>query len=112
MRKSLHSLAFLSLFALCTGASAQLVQSRPLPANGERGRIGATQPLPHVQIGNRVMRLAPGGVIYDQQNRSIVHAHLPPGSEVLYTRDANGDIHRIYILTPEEQSRVARAGKR
>ena len=85
---------------------------RLLPANGERGKTGASQPLPHVTIGSRVLRLAPGGVIYDQQNRSIIHAHLPVAAEVLYTKDQSGDIQRIYILTDQEQARLAQAGKR
>ena len=112
MRKPLLLLSFCLALQSFAAAHAQLLQQRPLPANGERGRIGAPQPLPLVQIGNRVLRLAPGGVIYDQQNRSIVHAHLPAGADVFYTRDVNGEMQRIYILTPDEQSRLTRAGKR
>lgn len=85
---------------------------RLLPAAGERGKTGASQPLPNVKIGNKVLRLAPGGVIYDQHNRSIVHAHLPVAAEVLYTKDQGGNIQRIYILTEQEQARLAQAAKR
>jgi hypothetical protein len=105
MRKSL---LLLILYAcLTSSAYAQLVQ-RHLPANGERARTGAAQPLPLVQVGGKVLRLAPGGVIFDQQNRTVVHAHLPAGADVLYTKDSNGDVHRIYVLTSEEQARLAR----
>ena len=109
MRKYLLLLILYSLFA-CTAAYAQHV--RMLPAQGERGTLGESQPLPLVKIGSKVFRLAPGGVIYDQSNRFIVHAHLPPDAAVLYTKDLNGDIQRIYILTEQEQTRLDRAGKR
>ena len=91
---------------------AQFVQQRFLPPQGERGRLGASQPLPYVQIGNRVLRLAPGGLIYDAQNRSMVHASLPPSADVLYTKDERGDIQRLYILSQQEKTRLDQAGKR
>jgi len=62
-----------------------------------------------VAIGNQVLRLAPGGIIFDAANRRITHGQLPPGSEVVYQLDRNGEILRIVILTPEEQARLDRA---
>jgi hypothetical protein len=109
MRKYLLLLVLYSLLG-CASAHAQHV--RILPAQGERGTLGASQPLPLVKIGSKVLRLAPGGVIYDQSNRFIVHSHLPPDAAVLYTKDLNGDIQRIYILTEQEQARLDGAGKR
>jgi hypothetical protein len=109
MRKLLLLLA-LSLFMQLTHGHAQVM--RTLPAAFERGRTAESQPLPHVKIGSRVLRLAPGAVIYDQHNRSIVHEHLPVGSEVAYTKDQSGTIQRIYILTDQELLRLAQAGKR
>ena len=80
---------------------------RQLPA-GELATLREPQPLPLVKLDRRVMRLAPGGRIYDKENRTIVHAQLPPNAPVLYTKDQNGDVQRIYILTPEEQARLSR----
>lgn len=91
-------------------AQAQLM--RILPAVFERGETGARQPLPLIKIGNRTLRLTPGALIYDQENRSIIHEQLPVGAQVLYTKDQSGDIHRIYILTNEELQRLSRAGRR
>ncbi len=80
-------------------------QVRTLPANAKRVIVGQQQySLPYVDLGGNVVRLAPGGVIYDQNNRTIVHGALPPGADVVYTLDMNGDVARIYILTPLEQS--------
>ena len=105
-------LLLLTLYGLVAIGSAYAQHVRMLPAQGERGTLGENQPLPLVKIGGKVLRLAPGGVIYDQSNRSIVHANLPAAAAVLYTKDLNGDIQRMYILTEQEQVRLDRAGKR
>ncbi len=99
MRKSLLLLILCAAWATSATIQAQLIQNRFLPAHGERGRLGEAQALPLVKIGSRTLRLAPGGVIFDQNNRTIIHAHLPAGAEILYTRD-------------QERERLARAGKR
>jgi hypothetical protein len=109
MRKSLLLLVFY-LFSASGAVDAQV--GRLLPANGERGRTGESQPLPNVKIGRAVLRLAPGGVIYDQQNRSIVHANLPPNVDVLYTRNQGGEIQRMYILNDVDKASLEQAGRR
>jgi hypothetical protein len=93
-------------------AAAQFMQQRFLPANGERGMLGAAQDFPAVRIGNTDLLLTPGARIYDRENRTIVHAQLPPGSEVLYSRDQAGRIQRIYILTEQELTALKQAGRR
>jgi hypothetical protein len=110
MRKA-HVLLCLALMC-ADSASAQFISQRFLPAQGERGRTGEPQPLPMVKIGNRVLRLAPGAVIYDQQNRSILHAQLPPSADVYFTKDLTGNVLRVYILTEQERARLDAAGKR
>ena len=101
MRKSL---VLLTLYLTCTAAAAQSL--RALPPAGERGKTGTSLPLPEVQIDRRVLRLAPGAVIFDQSNRTLVHAHLPVGADVFFTRNQGGDVQRIYILTPDEIARL------
>jgi hypothetical protein len=82
-------------------------QFRPLPPNAKRATTGQQRyALPLIDIGGTVVKLAPGGVIYDQNNRSLVHGALPLGADVLYTTDMNGDVARIYILTPQEQAQL------
>jgi hypothetical protein len=112
MRKCLLLLIFCAYLSDVSNVEAQLIQQRPLPANGERGRLGDPQSLPLVKIGSRMLRLAPGGVIYDQANRSITHAGLPPAAHVLYTQDQNGDIQRLYVLTDDERMRLDEARRR
>ena len=101
MRKLL-SFLIVSSMLLAGISSAQL---RSLPVNAKRATVGQQQQaLPFIELGGKVAKLAPGGVIYDQNNRSIVHSALPPGADVAFTIDMNGDVARIYILTPFEQA--------
>jgi hypothetical protein len=79
---------------------------RALPADAKRGTTGEPQMFPMVQIGSEVLRLAPGGIIVNSNNLTITQGQLPPGSEVLYELDRNGEIPRIVILTPDEQARL------
>ena len=82
-------------------------QFRTLPAASKRATVGAQPRVqPYVELGGKVVRLAPGGVIYDQNNRTIVHGALPAGADVAFTTDMHGDIARIYILTPPEQAQL------
>jgi hypothetical protein len=89
-------------------SNAQL--SRQLPANGKLGDlVGQQQPFPLLQINNQVVRLAPGGRIYDQHNRTILHTFLPERATVLFVQDMNGNISHVYILRPEELGQLQRA---
>ena len=98
-----------ALATLLFAAGLAHAQFRSLPANAKRATVGPDQyPLPYVHIGGARVKLAPGGVIYDQNNRTIVHNALPPGAEVAVVPDLNGDIGRIYILTPQEQAQFGR----
>lgn len=103
MRYLLLLLTVASLLLAETGYA----QLRTLPAAAKRATVGDTpHVLPYVELGGKVVRLAPGGVIYDQNNRTIVHGALPAGATVAFTTDMRGDIARIYILTPQEQARL------
>lgn len=87
-------------FALVSPVLAQV--PRLLPANGKLGHVGHPQQFPLVAIDRKVLRLAPGGVIVDQNNRFIVHSALPANSDVLYVLDGRGDVSRIILLTANE----------
>ena len=112
MRNLLVSLTLLCLLGVSSTAPAQHVQQRMLPAKAVQGTLGEPEVFPAVRIGNRILRLSPGARIYDQSNRTIVHAQLAAGAEVLYTSDPAGDIQRMYILTEEELLRLREARRR
>jgi hypothetical protein len=108
MRKILLSLV-LSITVGWPVSYAQL--ARQLPVNGKRGVTGDSQPMPRVIIGREVLMLAPGGLIFDTNNRTILHNSLPVGAAVLYQVNTTGQIQRIYILRPDEQTRLDQARK-
>jgi hypothetical protein len=107
VRNLLLLLSFFSAWGVGLG-HAQI--ARQLPADGKLGElVGQQQPLPLLQINNKLVRLAPGGRIYDQHNRTILHTSLPERATVLFIQDMNGDISRVYILRPEELEQLRRA---
>ena len=90
-------------------AGVAYAQFRTLPDSVKRATVGEQQyALPFLSLGGKRVKLAPGGVIYDQNNRTIVHNALPAGADVAFTVDMNGDIARMYILTPYEQAQLDR----
>ncbi|HEX6004959.1 MAG TPA: hypothetical protein VFZ14_13290 [Burkholderiales bacterium] len=105
--------AFAACVLAITLAAPVLAQvPRLLPANGKLGHLAGQQQYPLVQIDRKTLRLAPGGVIVDQNNRFIVHGALPAEAEVLYVLDNRGDISRIVMLTPSELTRLQAAQQR
>jgi hypothetical protein len=106
MRKILLLLILSAFFWAQTGAAQQI---RQLPASGKRGVTGKSLPLPKVAIGRDTFDLAPGGVIFDTYNRTILHNSLPVGADVWYQINSDGQLQRIYILRPEEQARLNQA---
>jgi hypothetical protein len=105
MRRWLWALA---LASACVATShAQL--SRKLPANGKLGElVGQQQPFPLLQINNKIMRLAPGGRIYNRDNRIILHTSLPERAHVLFAEDMYGNVSLVYLLRPEELEQLQR----
>jgi hypothetical protein len=103
--------AWVLAVVLAFAAASQAQMQRFLPADGQYGELNGQrqQPLPLVQIDKNVLRLAPGGRIFDQHNRLIVHGALPDSAPVLYIRDMHGDIVRLYVLLPSEVDRAKAA---
>ena len=103
--RPLRLLLSLVVAASFSGAPAW-AQLRTLPQNAKFARVGEPQPLPFVQLDGKSYRLGPGGVIYNEHNRTILHGALPAGVRVAYSLDMGGDVGRIYILTAQEQARI------
>jgi hypothetical protein len=96
------ALAVVAAALVAPTASAQL---RTLPKDIERGHI---RPLQHnvVAIDGRQVRLAPGATIRDRRNLIIFANALPEGgASAAYLTDLNGQVWRVWLLTPEEQAR-------
>ncbi|MGH8753162.1 MAG: hypothetical protein ACREUJ_04660, partial [Burkholderiales bacterium] len=71
--------ALIALLALQPWA----VAGRILPHNAVLGELTATS-YPYVIIGKKQLHLAPGSLIFDQNNRTILPSYLPRKATVLY----------------------------
>ena len=107
-RADMRKLLLLFSLGLVIAVSADAYsQFRMLPADAKRASVGEQQyPVPFVDLGGKQVKLAPGAVIYDTNNRTLVHAALPQGADVVFTTDMHGDVARIYVLTPVEQAQL------
>ncbi|MGH8756755.1 MAG: hypothetical protein ACRET9_01000 [Burkholderiales bacterium] len=81
------------------------IAGRILPQNAVSGELTASR-YPYVTIGKKQFHLAPGSLIYDQNNRIILPNYLPRKATVFYTIDGNGDLHKMWLLTPEEVAKL------
>ncbi len=101
-------LALAAAAALSGPGDARAQFQRNLPPNGALGVLTADPdlPLPLVRIDSRTFRMAPGGIIVDQNNRTLLHAQIPPRAAAYVVFDRNGDILRMFLLTPEELQRL------
>jgi hypothetical protein len=90
---------------LCASA-AVLAQLRTVPAGAKRGEMRHLQDM-IVQIDQKRARLSPGAQVRDIHNRLMLPAAIPPGSIVKYLTDAQGMVHRVWVLTPQEAAQSA-----
>lgn len=55
-----------------------------------------------VMVGSDARLLSPGAQIRDQQNRIVLPSHVAGEYKVRALVDNSGQVHRVWILTPEE----------
>ncbi len=105
----LRALGLLALASLACGGAAAQAGSRSFPEEARRGVLVVTQP-PEVRLDGRTDRLAPGARILSTSNLLVMSGTLV-GQQLLvnYTRTPQGQVHQVWILTPEE-ARERRAG--
>ena len=89
---------------LLLAASLAGAQVRSIPQDARVGQIRHLQEMV-VEIDGAAQQLAPGAQIRDASNRIILPIAIPSGTRVKYLVDANGQVQRVWILTPEEAQR-------
>src|SRR5881397_4310210 len=87
---------------LLLAASLAGAQVRSIPQDARVGQIRHLQDMV-VEIDGAAQQLAPGAQIRDASNRIIVPTAIPSGTLIKYLVDANGQVHRVWILTPEDR---------
>lgn len=101
MKQALTATIALLAALLATVAAAQF---RTIPKEAVRGELThLTENI--VSVSGQQMRLAPGALIYGQNNLIVVPTQVPRDSLVEYTTDRNGELFKVWILTPEEAAR-------
>ncbi|MEW5865027.1 MAG: hypothetical protein AB1773_15770 [Pseudomonadota bacterium] len=93
--------AALLVAALQLAAAPAAAQLRSIPADAKRGTLSHVQEMT-VLLDGKPARLAPGAQIRDGENRIVLPTQLPPGSPVKYQLDGEGNLRRVWILTPAE----------
>lgn len=97
MRRKLFALLICAVVIPATAVA----QMRQIPDIAKRGSIVHIQDTV-VEIDGQQMRLSAGAQIRSRDNLFIVPMSLPRGALVKYTLDASDQIHRVWVLTPEE----------
>ena len=94
--------------ALLTGAAvlfsthALAQQVRDFPATALRGKLVVQAP-PQVTLDGKPDQLSPGARIRNPQNMFVMSGTLVGQTlAVNYTRESNGLIHEVWLLTPQE----------
>ncbi len=97
----MRNVLFFLAIALAWAPAA--VAGRILPSDAKVG-ILTPAPYPFVDIDQVPVRMAPGAVIFDAFNRSILPVSLPPQAKVFYRLDAQGQLQKAWIMTPAEEA--------
>ena len=95
---------------LCALTGAVHAQLRTIPADAKTGELRHVYDM-QVAIDGKQQRLSPGAQIRDRDNRIVLPGEVPPGSKVRYLLDADGQVHRVWILTADEAATIKPAGK-
>ncbi|TMH52469.1 MAG: hypothetical protein E6H50_00590 [Betaproteobacteria bacterium] len=104
--------ACLALLPVLLWAASVLAQARPspIPQDSRRGYIRHVEEMA-VTVDDKAMQLAAGAVIRDQQNLIIVPVTIPRGGAwAAYKLDRDGQIFRVWLLTPDELARPSPEG--
>jgi len=78
-------------------------QLRTIPGDAKRGELRHLNDM-LVEVDGKQRRLSPGAQIRDPDNRLVVPSSLVQKREVKYRVDAQGMVHRVWILTPQEKA--------
>lgn len=100
--------ALLPLALVATSAFSQGIV-REAPKDVRPGRMVVTA-APHITINGKPEMLSPGARIRDLNNMLVLSASIT-GQDipVVYRRDAANLVHEVWLLTPDEYSRLGGA---
>ena len=91
---------------LLCAAGIAAAQLRTVPPEAKRATLRHLQDR-LVQLDGAQVLLSPGAQIRDADNRLMLPGAIPPGSVVKFLPDAMGNVHRVWILSPQEAADTA-----
>jgi hypothetical protein len=98
-------------FAALLFANAAAAQLRTIPAEAKLGQIQhVTEML--VELDGKPQRLSPGAQIRDPDNRLMLPVSLSEKQRVKYLLDAQGMVHRVWVLTAQERAQADKEAKK
>ena len=98
--------AYLALLPVLLAATAVAqIRTPPIPENSQRGVIRHIGEMA-VAVDDKPMQLAAGALVRDRQNLIIVPMAIPRnGAWADYMVGPDGQILRVWLLTPDELAR-------
>ena len=105
--------ACLALLPVLLWAASVLAQARPspIPQDSRRGYIRHVEEMA-VTVDDKSMQLAAGATVRNQQNLIIVPMSIPrEGAWADYMLDRDGQVLRVWLLTPDELARPRPGGR-
>jgi hypothetical protein len=91
----------LAALVLSLAAITAAAQFRTITPEAKRGVMSHVEVMTVLLNGAQV-QLAPGAQIRDDKNMAIIPVAIPPGVLVKYLLDAQGQVSRVWILSPQE----------
>jgi hypothetical protein len=104
--------AYLALLPVLLVAATAVAQTRPspIPEDSKRGYIRHVGEMA-VTMDNNAMQLAAGATIRNRQNLIIMPVNIPrEGAWADYVLDRDGQILRVWLLTPGERAQPKPGG--
>lgn len=96
----------LLLVLACSTLLAPAYAQRSFPAGVKPATLSDIT-FPNVTIDGNVYRLAAGARIYDGNNRMVLPNAAPKTGKVLFKLDGQGNLSKLWILTPDEIVRLS-----
>ncbi|MFJ2987971.1 hypothetical protein ACIPF8_08895 [Collimonas sp. NPDC087041] len=104
MSATMRPIRLLVIFLLATLAFSAMAIERTFPASTLRGKLTITS-YPTVTINGNTLRLSPGSRIWNASQLTQIPNSLGTDTYLVnYTLNAQGDVDRVWILTPDEAS--------
>jgi hypothetical protein len=101
----MRTLLFALILSFAAAAAAQL---RTIPPEAKPGTLRHMADL-LVELDGQPQRLSPGAQIRDPDNRLVLPASITESIQVRYLIDGTGNVHRAWILSPQERAALPKA---